>query len=44
MMRYNIHEFYKNPHGFDYPPPKFEISEEKGWHAIAKAIVVDDKR
>lgn len=44
MMKYNIKEFYNDPHNFDCPPPKFESTHEKGWLGIAKAIVVDDKR
>lgn len=43
-MKYDIHDFFKNPHNFDYPPPKFEPLPDKGWLGIARAIVVDDKR
>jgi hypothetical protein len=44
MMKYSICDFYKDPHHFDCPPPKFEATHEKGWLGIAKAVVVDDKR
>lgn len=43
-MKYDIREFYKNPHNFDYPPPTFEASKDNGWTGIARAIIVDDKR
>lgn len=44
MMKYDIHEFYRNPHNFDWPPPNFEKWDETGWTPLARAIIVDDKR
>lgn len=42
-MKYNMNDFFKNPHNsFDSPPPNFNVTEEIGWPMLAKAIVTND--
>lgn len=41
MMKYDINDFFKNPHNFDYPPLNYDQQDDLGWNMIARSIITD---